>query len=783
MGKKLRYMIAAAVIALFATDALAQDAETVAGVQEPEAAAEATDVADEAVAIADVEETEAVVDADETTEASEKVAKEERVSADGSYKFIPSWGVGLQYGMTFTDMSNWNDYLLKPSRQSYFDVNLVAEHELYVEWTPIEGLRLSAFGGYQSLYTSNPGFNYGYAGIEPAFSVRRSFYEFAVGLGLGYGRTWIDSKINDYDGHALLVRPFIEARFYLCDIFALYLRVAFSYLKDFGTDATAYSRARDINNDLDTDKLSYAGPNIAIGFRFGDYATPVVHVGDRDGDGVKDDIDDCPDDPGSPEFNGCPVPDTDDDGICDPWVSERGLSEAFADVCKGVDQCPSDPEDFDGFEDEDGCPDVDNDGDGICDSWVSEKGLLDKYAHVCKGADQCPDELEDFDGNMDEDGCPDVDNDGDGLCDPWVSEKGLSDKYAHICKSKDLCPDYAAGEATKGCAKPDTDGDGYCDPWVYDKGLQNEFSCKGKDLCPEEAGDDANGCVTRRVVVTEDKIHINEAILFTLNKATIDKQSDSLLEEIAKTFKDNPRIKKVEVQGHTDLSGKAAKNQKLSEQRAKAVYDRLVKLGVEKSRLTHKGYGMTQPIIPLPAGAKKETPEAAATNRRVVFQILEQDTVQKLITVDGEGKTVSDTKAPAAAPEKTVEPAKDVKADKAKAKAEKAAADAEAKAKAKAEKEKAKAEKAAADAKAKAEKEKAKAEKAAADAKAKAEKEKAKAEKAKADAEAKAKAEKEKAAAAAAAAKAKADKAAKAVAKDPAAAAAAAAAAAQKAGK
>ena len=733
MGKKLRYMIAAAVIALFATDALAQDAETVAGVQEPEAAAEATDVADEAVAIADVEETEAVVDADETTEASEKVAKEERVSADGSYKFIPSWGVGLQYGMTFTDMSNWNDYLLKPSRQSYFDVNLVAEHELYVEWTPIEGLRLSAFGGYQSLYTSNPGFNYGYAGIEPAFSVRRSFYEFAVGLGLGYGRTWIDSKINDYDGHALLVRPFIEARFYLCDIFALYLRVAFSYLKDFGTDATAYSRARDINNDLDTDKLSYAGPNIAIGFRFGDYATPVVHVGDRDGDGVKDDIDDCPDDPGSSEFNGCPVPDTDDDGICDPWVSERGLSEAFADVCKGVDQCPSDPEDFDGFEDEDGCPDVDNDG--------------------------------------------------DGLCDPWVSEKGLSDKYAHICKSKDLCPDYAAGEATKGCAKPDTDGDGYCDPWVYDKGLQNEFSCKGKDLCAEEAGDDANGCVTRRVVVTEDKIHINEAILFTLNKATIDKQSDSLLEEIAKTFKDNPRIKKVEVQGHTDLSGKAAKNQKLSEQRAKAVYDRLVKLGVEKSRLTHKGYGMTQPIIPLPAGAKQETPEAAATNRRVVFQILEQDTVQKLITVDGEGKTVSDTKAPAAAPEKNVEPAKDVKADKAKAKAEKAAADAEAKAKAKAEKEKAKAEKAAADAKAKAEKEKAKAEKAAADAKAKAEKEKAKAEKAKADAEAKAKAEKEKAAAAAAAAKAKADKAAKAVAKDPAAAAAAAAAAAQKAGK
>src|SRR5690606_33663200 len=54
------------------------------------------------------------------------------------------------------------------------------------------------------------------------------------------------------------------------------------------------------------------------------------------------------------------------------------------------DQCPLDPEDFDGFEDEDGCPEPDNDRDQIPDS-----------------RDQCPNEPETYNGTDDEDGCPD----------------------------------------------------------------------------------------------------------------------------------------------------------------------------------------------------------------------------------------------------------------------------------------------------------------------------------------------------------------------------------------
>ena len=84
-----------------------------------------------------------------------------------------------------------------------------------------------------------------------------------------------------------------------------------------------------------------------------------------------------------PEPRPDPLTDRDGDGI--PDVKDR---------------CPDEPEDFDGFEDEDGCPDLDNDKDGILDT-----------------KDKCPNEPEDFDGFEDEDGCPDLDNDKDGIPD------------------------------------------------------------------------------------------------------------------------------------------------------------------------------------------------------------------------------------------------------------------------------------------------------------------------------------------------------------------------------
>ena len=69
-------------------------------------------------------------------------------------------------------------------------------------------------------------------------------------------------------------------------------------------------------------------------------------------------------------------PDTDGDGMCDPWVSEEGKADQYSSICTGTDNCPEDKEDVDGFQDDDGCPDPDNDRDGVCDPWSLRAAFL-----------------------------------------------------------------------------------------------------------------------------------------------------------------------------------------------------------------------------------------------------------------------------------------------------------------------------------------------------------------------------------------------------------------------
>ena len=109
---------------------------------------------------------------------------------------------------------------------------------------------------------------------------------------------------------------------------------------------------------------------------------PLPGPGDMDGDGIPDDVDQCPrvpeDRDGFQDADGCPDDDNDGDGITDK-----------------LDKCPNEPEDRDGFEDADGCPDPDNDKDGIPDT-----------------QDKCPNEP-----GPPPDGCPDPDKDKDGIPD------------------------------------------------------------------------------------------------------------------------------------------------------------------------------------------------------------------------------------------------------------------------------------------------------------------------------------------------------------------------------
>jgi outer membrane protein OmpA-like peptidoglycan-associated protein len=272
-------------------------------------------------------------------------------------------------------------------------------------------------------------------------------------------------------------------------------------------------------------------------------------IGDRDGDGYKDDVDQCPDDPedfdGFKDEDGCPEPDNDNDGILD--VDDR---------------CPNTPEDRDGDEDEDGCPegsDGDRDGDGILDS-----------------RDKCPDDPEDRDGFQDKDGCPELDNDNDGILD-----------------RDDACPndpeDKDGWEDQDGCPDPDNDND-----QIPDK----------KDKCPNKPEtyngfQDADGCPDKGDVIIEgSEIRILEQVQFETNSAKIRPESKGILDAVASTIKGHPEFLIVEIAGHADERASDQHNLRLTRDRAASVVEALTSRGIAKKRLISQGYGEYCPLDP-----------------------------------------------------------------------------------------------------------------------------------------------------------------------------------------
>ncbi|HEY0481951.1 MAG TPA: OmpA family protein [Kofleriaceae bacterium] len=293
-------------------------------------------------------------------------------------------------------------------------------------------------------------------------------------------------------------------------------------------------------------------------------------IGDRDGDGIKDDLDRCPDAPedhdGWEDEDGCPDPDNDRDGIPDE-----------------LDRCPDIPEDLDGVEDEDGCPEGDvNDRDGD---------------HIPDNVDKCPDEPEDFDGFQDEDGCPDLDNDGDRIPD-----------------IDDLCPnepeDYDGFEDADGCPDLDNDHDR-----IPDK----------DDKCPNEPEtynnvEDEDGCPDHGVVTkVTDGFVILQPINFEYDRAVIKPDSFYILDAVVAAMNGNPDYTLIEVQGHTDERGDAGYNMDLSRRRAAAVMEYLIAHGVAAGRLVSHGYGETQPVD------KRHIEAAWAVNRRVSFVLKKRE--------------------------------------------------------------------------------------------------------------------------------------------------------------
>jgi OmpA-OmpF porin, OOP family len=258
---------------------------------------------------------------------------------------------------------------------------------------------------------------------------------------------------------------------------------------------------------------------------------------DRDGDGIPDDQDACPDVQGirtdDPRTNGCP-PDRDKDGIVD-----------------AEDACPDVP----GVRTDDpktnGCP-PDRDKDGIVDA-----------------EDACPDVPGVRTDDPKTNGCP-PDRDGDGIVD-----------------GEDACPDVpgvrTSDPKTNGCPS-DRDNDGIPDTL---------------DACPDVPGPASpdpkkNGCPL--AIIKDNHIQITEQIKFRFGLADLDPVSDPVLEAVLHVMQTHAEIIKVIVEGYTDNKGTAQLNKKLSNARAAAVAGWLVQHGIDVSRLASIGFGMERPI-------------------------------------------------------------------------------------------------------------------------------------------------------------------------------------------
>ncbi len=362
---------------------------------------------------------------------------------------------------------------------------------------------------------------------------------------------------------------------------------------------------------------------------------------DADADSVADALDRCPLEPenldGVRDADGCPE-----------YASQPALGKLLApteartidvvavrldsdsdSVDDGVDRCPLTAEDPDGFEDDDGCPERDNDEDGLADR-----------------GDQCPLAAETFNGWKDDDGCPDEHGDLDAdrveyERDRCPLEPGdPSDGCPHLPPPALALPSFGFAKAALP-ATADFDKDGVADeadPCPVTKedrdGFEDDDGCPevdndrdgvddGKDKCPFAAESingikDDDGCpdVGAAVVhVRKGAVVLDETVQFKTASAALLPVSLKLLKQVAAVLKAE-RALSIEIQGHTDDTGSATTNIKLSQQRAEAIRAALVKAGVAQARLVAKGYGPTRPR------ASNVSAEGREQNRRVEFLII-----------------------------------------------------------------------------------------------------------------------------------------------------------------
>jgi len=120
--------------------------------------------------------------------------------------------------------------------------------------------------------------------------------------------------------------------------------------------------------------------------------------------------------------------------------------------------------------------------------------------------------------------------------------------------------------------------------------------------------------------IADGQIRFEGKIYFETAEAQIKQESFNLLDEIAEVMLANPEIKKIRIEGHTDSKGSDEYNKKLSQRRANAVMSYLIEAGVEAERMTAAGKGESERLV-----KPDDNDDKRARNRRVEFDIVDMD--------------------------------------------------------------------------------------------------------------------------------------------------------------
>ncbi len=151
------------------------------------------------------------------------------------------------------------------------------------------------------------------------------------------------------------------------------------------------------------------------------------------------------------------------------------------------------------------------------------------------------------------------------------------------------------------------------------------YSFFSKNFNMIEGSDEAIHMEIPLVPLSDEQPVLLANVFFDLSKSTLRKESYVELNKLSALLSENSKIK-IEIGGHTDTRGDHLANQKLSEDRAKAVYDFLISEGIEANRLSYKGYGEQNPINSdekiekLSSELEKE--KAHQENRRTEYRIV-----------------------------------------------------------------------------------------------------------------------------------------------------------------